>query len=108
MNISLKKRWEIIFLSKHQYDPHMSNADISRYLRVSEPTVRHWLQRYETTGDVEVTQKSGRKRSTTKKQDDIIQSTVSQHPTETAGKIALSLSKKGINISETTLRRRFK
>ena len=54
MNISLKKRWEIVFLSKHYYGPHMPNADISRYLRIDESTVRYWLERYETTGDVEV------------------------------------------------------
>jgi transposase len=108
MNISLKKRWEIIFLSKHEYGPHMSNADISRYLRIHETTVRNWLEKYETTGDVQVIQKSGRKRSTTEKQDDIIQSMVAQHPTESLGQIAFRLSKKGIQISETTLRRRFK
>ncbi|CAF2995742.1 unnamed protein product [Rotaria sp. Silwood2] len=86
----------------------MSNSDISRYLRISEETVRNWLEKYETTGDVEVVQKSGRKRSTTEKQDVIIQSMVDQHPTESVGQIAFRLSKKGIKISETTLRRRFK
>jgi len=107
MDISLKKRWEIVFLSKHERGPHMSNPDISRYLRIGESTVKRWLERYETTGDVEVLQKSGRKRSTTKKQDATIQSVVAQHPTESVGQIAFRLSKKGIKISETTLRRRF-
>ncbi|CAF4164580.1 unnamed protein product [Rotaria sp. Silwood2] len=107
MNISLKKRWEIVFLSKHERGPHMSNADISRYLQIDESTVRLWLKRYETTGDVEVIQKSGRKRSTTEKQDTIIQSMVAQRPTESVGQIAYRLSKKRIKISETTLRRRF-
>ena len=86
----------------------MSNVDISHYLRISESTVRYWLKRYETTGDIEIIQKSGRERSTTEKQDDVIQSMVTQHPTESAGPIAFRLSKKGINISKTTLRRRFK
>ncbi|CAF4718495.1 unnamed protein product, partial [Rotaria sp. Silwood2] len=72
----------------------MSNSDISRYLRISEETVRNWLEKYETTGDVEVVQKSGRKRSTTEKQDVIIQSMVDQHPTESVGQIAFRLSKK--------------
>jgi transposase len=108
MNISLKKRWEIVFLSRHECGPHMSNADISRYLRISEGTVRNCLERYETTGDVEVAQKSGRQRSTTEKQDAIIQSMVAQHPAESVGLIAFRLSKKCIKISETTLRRRFK
>ena len=107
MNISVKKRWEIVFLSKHEYGPHMSNVDISHYLRISESTVRYWLKRYETTSDIEIIQ-SSRKRSTTEKQDDVIQSMVTQHPTESARQIAFRLSKKGINISETTLRRRFK
>jgi len=108
MNISLKKRWEIVFLSRHEYGPCMSNVDISRYLRISESTMRYWLERYEKTGDIEIIQKSGRKRCTTEKQDDIIQSMVAQYPTESAGQIAFRLSKKGIKISETTLKRRFK
>ena len=81
----------------------MSNADISLYLRIDESTVRRWLERYETTGDVEAVQKSGRKRSTTEKQDAMIQSMIAQHSTESAGQIACRLSKKGIKISQTTL-----
>ena len=86
----------------------MSNADISRYLRIHESTVRYWLERYGTTGDVEVIQKSGRKRCTTEKQDAVIQSMVAQHPTESVGQITSRLSKKGIEVSKTTLRKRFK
>ncbi|CAF3347673.1 unnamed protein product [Rotaria socialis] len=86
----------------------MLNADISQYLHVSESTVRYWLERYEITGDVEVIQKPGRNRSTTGKQDMVIQSMVAQHPTESTGQIAARLSNKGINVSKTTLRRRFK
>ena len=108
MNVSVKKRWDIVFLSQHEYGPHMSNVDTSHYLRTSKSTVRYWLKRYETTGDIEIIQKCGRKRSTTEKQDDVIQSMVTQHPTESTGQIAFRLSKKDINISETALRRRFK
>ena len=85
MDISIKKRWEIVFLSRHTYGPHMSNADISRYLRIHESTVSYWFERYETTGDVEIIQKSGCKRCTTEKQDAAIQSMVAQHPTESVG-----------------------
>ena len=100
MDISIKKKRETVFLSRHKYGLHMSNADISRYLRIHESTVRYWLERYETTGDVEVIQKSGRKPCTTEKQDATIQSMV--------GQITSRLSKKGIEVSKTTLRRRFK
>ena len=106
MNISLKKRWEVIFLSRHNYGPQP--ADISRYLHISESTVRDRLERYATTSDVEVAQKFGRQRSTTEKQDVVIQSTIAQHSTESAGQIAVRLSKKRIHISEIKLRRRFK
>ncbi len=54
MDISIKKRWEIVFLTQHWYGPHTSNADISRYLHVHESTVRYWLERYKTTGEVEI------------------------------------------------------
>ena len=79
-----------------------------RYLRIDESTVRYWLERYETTGDVEVQQKTGRSQSTTEKQDMMIKSMVVQHPTESAGQIAVRLSSKGIRVIESTLRRRFK
>ena len=108
MDISIKKRWEIVFLSRHTYGLHMSNADISRYLRIHESTVRYWLERYKTTGDVEVIQKSGRKRCTTEKKDAAIQSMVAQHSTKSVGQMTSRLSKKGIEVSKTTLRRTFK
>ena len=79
-----------------------------RYLRIDESTMRYWLERYETTGDVEVQQKTARSRSTTEKQDMVIKWMVAQHPTESAGQIAVRLSSKGIRVSESTLRRRFK
>jgi hypothetical protein len=43
-----------------------------------------------------------------KKTDTVIQSVVAQHASEPASQIAARLSKKGINISKSTLRRRFK
>ena len=38
----------------------------------------------------------------------VIKSMVTQHPTESAGQIAVRLSSKGIRVSESTLQRRFK
>ena len=70
MNISVKKKWEVVFLSRHKRGLHVSNTDISHYLQISESTVRYWLERYETTGYIEIVQKSGRKSSTTEKRDD--------------------------------------
>ena len=32
MNISVMKRWEIVFLSRHKCGPHMSNTDIYELL----------------------------------------------------------------------------
>ena len=63
----------------------MPNTDISRYLRISDSTVRYCLKKYEATGDIKIVQNSGRKRSTTEKQDGKIQSMVAQHPTESTG-----------------------
>ncbi|CAF3291844.1 unnamed protein product, partial [Rotaria sp. Silwood2] len=72
----------------------MSNVDIAQYLRINESTVRFWLERYEVTGDINVEQKTGRKRTTTEKQDAEIQSVVAKYPTESVGQIAFRLSKK--------------
>ena len=57
---------------------------------------------------MEVIQKSGGKQCTTEKQDAAIQSMVTQHPTESVGQITCRLSKKGIQVTKTALRRRFK
>ena len=86
----------------------MSNVGISRYLRTHDWTIRYWLEKYERTGDVEVIQKSGRKQCTAEKQDAAIQSMVAQHPVESTGRIASRLSKKGIQVNKTALKRRFK
>ena len=53
-------------------------------------------------------QKSDHKWSVTEKQDDVIQSMITQLPTESSRKIALRLSKKVIHVSETALSERFK
>ena len=57
---------------------------------------------------MELIQKSGRKRCTTEKQDAAIQSMVAQYSIESVDQITSRLSKKGIEVSKTTLRRRFK
>ncbi|KAF2903608.1 hypothetical protein ILUMI_02579 [Ignelater luminosus] len=52
ISISMKKRWEIVFLSQHRFSPKWTPARISKYVSVSEKTVKRWLNRYKETGNV--------------------------------------------------------
>ncbi|CAF3970109.1 unnamed protein product [Rotaria magnacalcarata] len=72
---------------RQSYLPHMSNADISRYLY--EPKL-HKI------------------RSIPENEDATAQSMVAKHSTQCAGQIAFRLSKKDIKISKITLRKIFK
>jgi transposase len=72
MALSIKKRWEIIFLSKHPRGPKMNITQIGKELRCARAAVRTWLQRYEETGDVQDKEGRGRNRKTTERQDNMI------------------------------------
>lgn len=108
MSISVQKRWEIIFLSRHTYGPKWSNIKISKYLKVDKKTVQRWIDRYNSTGDVQDIEKSGAKRKSSEKEDIILETLVEKYPTETVAQLQARLIKKDINLSKTTIQRRLK
>jgi len=103
MALSIKKRWEIIFLSKHPRGPKMNITQIGKELRCARAAVRTWLQRYEETGDVR-----GRNRKTTERQDNMIGALMEQDTEQSAAGISEILQAKGVDISPTTVRQRLK
>jgi transposase len=61
--VSIKKRWEIIFLHTHYLGPKLSKSVISKRLRVTPRVIDHWIKIYNETGDVQEKKKSGRKKN---------------------------------------------
>jgi transposase len=106
MSLSVKQRWEIVFLHVHPHGPTWQQRRIARYLHVSESAVRYWIRRYEATGDVTEQEKTGRHRKTTKSQDKMISKVLENNPEESLPSIAEKLKTKGISLSSSTIRRR--
>ena len=50
MALSIQKRWEIIFLHKHEHGPKWGFKKIAKYLNIDKTTVKRWIDRYENTG----------------------------------------------------------
>lgn len=66
--INQSKRNDIICL----FNLGWTNVKISNYLCINLKTVSHWIKRYEETNNIQEKHKIGRKRKTTKEQDEII------------------------------------
>ena len=65
MSLSIKKKWEIVFLHNHKRGSQLNPTVISREVSCSVLVVKFWLKKYEETKDVEEIEKSGRPRKTT-------------------------------------------
>lgn len=105
-HLSTKKKWEIIFLSKHHLGPKLNNLAISREIGCDVKVVRFWLKRYEETGDVEEFKSSGKPRATTVKEDKVILSLHEAHPQHSSFTLHKVLKKKNIQVSSRTITRR--
>ena len=101
-----KQRWEIVFLSRHRYGPKMSNAAIARYLHTTSTTVKRYLDRYDNTGSVADAPRPGRKRSTSKKQDQTMVTLATGPKRLTSEQITAELAIKSVNVSSRTVRNR--
>jgi len=78
--ISLRKRWEIVFLFTHRKGPKLSQAEVAREVRRSPQTVMFWLKRFNETGDVQEETQSGRPSKTSAKIDKMIVSLQKKRP----------------------------
>jgi len=106
MSLSIKKHWEIVFLSTHRRGPQLGNNDIAKEIGVSKSTVKRWLQRYKDTGDVEEEYHSGRPKIESSKINQIINSSIKKDRTTSSKEIKHRLKRKGIEVSSRTVRRR--
>src|SRR5579871_2692474 len=106
MQLSIQKRWEIVFLYLHRLGPKLGIRAIAKELRCSKDTVQTWINRYQETGDIQEEEKQGRKRKTSEKEDLDIISIAKKHRISLSIEISLSMSKKETDISSSTMRRR--
>ena len=106
MQLSIQKRWEIIFLHLHRLGPQLSLRRIARELQCSQDTVQKWIHRYQETGDVQDDERQGRKRKTSEKEDLDIISMAKKQRTSTLADISISISRQGTDISLMTVKRR--
>ena len=58
-----ERRWLIV--STHKAHPHLSSNKLGAKLKADPKTVKHWLDIYERTGDVQDQHRSGRKKALT-------------------------------------------
>jgi len=106
MELSIQKRWEIIFLHTHKLGPRLSIRAIAKELKYSWDTVKTWIDRYQKTGDVQDEDRQGRKRKTSEKEDLDIINIAKKQRTSTLTDISTSMSRKGTDISLMTVKRR--
>ena len=106
MALPLRRRWEIVFLSKHHLGPKLSPKQIGRELSIDKKTVQHWLDVYESTNDVIEEVRCGRPRSTTAAEDKKLINFAEQHGESTSSAIAQNLKRKHVDVEPRTVRRR--
>ena len=105
-SISTKKRWEIIFLHLKQEGPKLPISKVAKRMKTSRWTVSHWVNVFNTTGDVQDKKSTGRPRKTSHKQDKEIEKMVLNYKEANTQNIARELTSLGLNISSRTVHRR--
>ncbi|KMQ93803.1 af4 fmr2 family member 4-like protein [Lasius niger] len=81
----------------------LSTLSIALAIDRSERTVKRWLERWHKEGNVQTKERKGRRRITTKEQDDAIVAMATQHPLTAAKFVAPAL---GLKCSVDTIRER--
>nr|XP_012217911.1 PREDICTED: LOW QUALITY PROTEIN: mediator of RNA polymerase II transcription subunit 15-like [Linepithema humile] len=81
----------------------LSTLSIALAIDRSERTVKRWLERWHKEGNVQTKERKGRRRITTKEQDDAIVAMATQHPLTAAKYVAPAL---GLKCSVDTIRER--
>ena len=105
-SISTKKKWEIVFLATHPFGPKWEQGKIARYTHCSQSVVSKWLKRYNKTGEVDELEHKGRPSPQRAKTDRLIEQELDKDPEASSSTIANKLKRKGVEVSDRTVRRR--
>lgn len=108
MILPLHKRYEIAFLHHHRKGPKLSYRDIAKIVNCSVDTVSFWANVWLETKDLTSEPKTGRKRSTTAKDDKKIVKLAKKDDNATSFTIQQEMSRGGVEVSARTIRRRLR
>jgi transposase len=106
--LPLYQRYEMIFLSEHSKGPRLGNKKVASFIRCDAKTVRYWRARWKETKDLSNESKSGRPRSTTVAEDEMILNELEENENPTSETINRGLKRKKVKISSRTVQRRLK
>ena len=106
MPLPIHKRYEIICLSNYPKGPQLNHADVAKAVHCSIYTVKYWLDRWKQSKDLTDSNRSGRPRATTQKQDQRIISLAKEKTFIIAQDISNKLNRQGVVVSGRTMRRR--
>jgi transposase len=102
----LHQRYEIIFLHEHPHGPQWGYEKIAAHIGCTKSAVAYWVQRWKISNDLSDQEKTGRRRSTTEKDDERIVKLAKTEHDITAAQIQQKMENKNINVSIRTIRRR--
>ena len=105
-SLPIHKRYEIIFLSDRPKGPQLNHADVAKAVHCSIYIVKYWLGRWKQSKDLTDSNRSGRARATTQKQDQRIISLAKKKTFITVQDISNKLNRQGVVVSGRTVRRR--
>ena len=103
MSLSLDKRYEAVFLHEHPAGPKRGYDKIAKYIKCSKSTVIYWVKKYQENKDLTEEKRSG-PRCTTEKEDERIVKIAKQNHDVTSIEIQRGLEKRGVEISDRTIR----
>lgn len=108
MELSLEKRYEIVFLREHPAGPKFSFGFIAKQVRCSKSTAIYWVKRYHENRDLSTSERMGRPCVTSAKQDDKIVKMAEKEHNITAIQIQEKMEERGVGLSVETVRRRLR
>jgi len=86
--------------------PKLSHAAVAKAVHCGVTTVKYWLKRWKQSKDLTDSNRSGRPRATTQKQDKKIVSVAERQTFVTSRDITNQLARNGVTVNERTVRRR--
>lgn len=106
MSVAYASRYESVFLCMNPRGPKITFSAAAHYMKKSKDFVTKWVNRYKEIGNVDDFPERGKKRSTTKREDNWIIKLFMENPTYSLRQAQKVLTKKGINVSLRTIKRR--
>ncbi|CAI2187020.1 9473_t:CDS:1 [Funneliformis geosporum] len=108
MELSLEKRYEIVFLREHSAGPKFSFGFIAKQVRCSKSTVIYWVKKYHENRDLSISERPGWPYVISAKQDDKIVKMAKKEHNITSIQIQEKMKERDVGISVKTVRRRLR